>query len=214
MLVDSVLGRRDFLATAGTAAAGLIVGCKGQVAAESSVSDVLAALRRNAITEGDLSWSGARDVPDGVRSKAIIATDEDRSKMMAISGTVFAKNGKPAPDTLIYLYHTDVHGIYGREGEHRHGRCRGWLLTDSDGRYSFQTIRPASYPDSTIAAHIHMTVTTTTSKEDWIDSILFEGDKFITERERRVGKGGFDPILKLMPGADGMPAGTRDIQLA
>jgi len=44
---------------------------------------------------------------------------------------------------------------------------------------------------------------------------LFEGDKFITSQERNMAgkKGGFNPILKLEKGADGILRGVRDIQL-
>ena len=46
-----------------------------------------------------------------------------------------ADGKRGAPNVLIYLYHTDIEGYYGRNGEHKHGRYRGWLLTDADGRY-------------------------------------------------------------------------------
>lgn len=64
------------------------------------------------------------------------------------------------------------------------------MLTDQRGRYEFETIMPASYPDSTIAKHIHMTVTGRNRTEDSIDSILFEGDKFLTAQDRAIRKGG------------------------
>jgi len=56
------------------------------------------------------------------------------------------------------------------------------------------TIKPAPYPNRTEAAHIHMTLTGKNFREDSIDAILFEGDKFITARERtEAGKrGGFN----------------------
>jgi protocatechuate 3,4-dioxygenase beta subunit len=108
-----------------------------------------------------------------------------------------------------------MYGIYGRDGEHKHGRFRGWMLTDRQGRYEFRSIRPASYPNTTISAHVHMTLTGTNFREDSVDSILFEGDRFITARERSEAgrKGGFNPILKLEKGADGVLRGVRDIQL-
>jgi protocatechuate 3,4-dioxygenase beta subunit len=135
---------------------------------------------------------------------------------MIISGTVYKADGKtPAPNTLIYFYHTDKYGIYGRTGEPQHGRFRGWMLTDSKGRYEFSSIRPASYPNSTQSQHVHMTVTTLERREDWIDSILFEGDRFITERERGWSgkRGGFNPIITVTTGKDGIQRGVRDIQL-
>jgi hypothetical protein len=58
-----------------------------------------------------------------------------------------------------------------------------------------------------------MTLTGKNFKEDSIDSILFEGDKFITSEERITRKGGFNPIVKLEKGADGILRAVRDIQL-
>ena len=135
---------------------------------------------------------------------------------MIISGTVYQPDGKtPAPNILIYLYHTDMYGIYGKKGEHKDGKFRGWMLTDTNGKYRFRSIKPAPYPNTTSAAHVHMTLTGKRVREDWIDSILFEGDRFISQREReKAGKrGGFYPILKLEKGVDGILRGTRDIQL-
>ena len=135
---------------------------------------------------------------------------------MIISGKIFQADGKThAPNILIYLYHTDMYGIYGRRGEHKHGKFRGWLLTDEKGRYEFRSIKPASYPNSTISAHVHMTLTGKDFREDWIDSILFDGDRFITAQERNQAgrRGGFNPILKVEKDSKGILRGVRDIQL-
>lgn len=216
MMKDQKIGRREFLAVAGAASLiSVVTTCREPIMAQKTGSSILDALRKNANSSQTDEWWGARHVLDTVTSKATIATSADKSELILISGTVFANDGKTAaPNTLIYLYHTDIHGIYGRGDEHRHGRYRAWLLTDREGKYSFETIRPASYPDSTQSAHIHMTVTTATQKEDWIDSILFEGDSFISERERRVEKGGYSGIVKLEKNAAGMLSATRDIKLA
>jgi hypothetical protein len=50
-------------------------------------------------------------------------------------------------------------------------------------------------------------------KEDWVDSIWFAGDKFVTEREKRnlSDKGGFDPVIKMEKDANGIWHGIRDI---
>jgi protocatechuate 3,4-dioxygenase beta subunit len=160
---------------------------------------------------------GAIDFPADVRPKFRVASEKDSGEQMVVSGTVFRPDGKtPAANTLIYLYHTDIEGYYGRQAnEHKHGRYRGWLLTGKDGRYSFITIKPAPYPVQRFAAHIHMTVTTPTTREDWIDSILFEGDRLISAREREEAgrRGGFNPILTLKKGEGGLYYATRDIQL-
>jgi len=208
--------RRNFIKRMSIAAAALpLLACQsGTLAQKSDKSDILTLLRKNADTTGQ-NWTGAVGVPNEVTWKTILSTEADKGERMLISGTVYQPDGKtPAPNTLIYLYHTDVHGIYGRGSEPRHGRYRGWMLTDEKGRYEFSSIRPASYPDSTISAHVHMTLTTKDLRENSVDSILFEGDKFITARERsEIGKGGFNPILKMEKGADGVMRGVRDIKL-
>lgn len=60
-----------------------------------------------------------------------------------------------------------------------------------------------------------MTLTTKNSREDWIDSILFEGDRLISTHERNLAgrKGGFNPILTFKKGADGVLKAERNIQL-
>ena len=88
-------------------------------------------------------------------------------------------------------------------------------LTGADGRYEFSSIRPASYPDSTIPQHVHMTLTSKIRREDSVDSIMFADDKFVTAETRRelTGRGGFDPILKMEKGANGIWRGVRDIMI-
>ncbi len=207
--------RRDFIKNASVALTlPLILGCRTNGSAQLSNDKVLKELRANAITDSKDEWWGARSVPDNVTSKATLFGADDKAERITITGTVYKADGKtPAPNTLIYLYHTDVHGIYGQSGEHRHGRYRGWMLTDERGRYEFASILPASYPNSTIAKHIHMTITTLDRKEDYVDSILFDGDRFLTARDRAIDRGGFDPVLKLAKGSDGVSRGVRDIRL-
>jgi protocatechuate 3,4-dioxygenase beta subunit len=209
--------RRDFLKRASMAALAfpLLIGCETDSLAQKNSSDVLSLLRRNAQGRGS-EGMGAIEVPDSVSWRTAFNISKGDGEPMVISGTVFKPDGKtPAPNTLIYFYHTDKYGIYGREDQPKHGRYRGWMLTDAKGRYEFSSIRPASYPNSTQSQHVHMTITTPEAREDWIDSILFEGDKFLTLREReRTGKrGGFNPIVKLAPGKDGIMRAVRDIQL-
>ncbi len=213
-----ITDRRQFLRQASMAALALplLAGCKGETwASQATESDALAAIRKNALPAGG-QWSGAIEAPADVSWRTVLATAKEEGEPILISGTVYQTDGKtPAPNTLIYLYHTDVHGIYGRAGQHRHGKFRGWMLTDAKGRYEFRSIRPASYPDTTQSQHVHMTVTTVDRREDWIDSILFEGDRFLTTREREQAgrRGGFQPIVRLEKDASGIARAVRDIRL-
>ena len=193
----------------------LLVGCGGDTLAEAGAKDTLARLKANAQPRGAEAM-GAIEVPDSVSWRTAFPVTPEDGEPMIISGTVYRADGKtPAPNTLIYFYHTDKFGVYGRADQPQHGRYRGWMLTDKNGRYEFASIRPASYPNSTQSQHVHMTITTLDKREDWYDSILFEGDRFLTQREREWSgtRGGCQPIVTLIKGMDGILRATRDIQL-
>ena len=209
--------RREFLKRASLAAVAVpfLLNCKSGTLAQRSDESILSLIKKNARPVGT-EGMGAIDAPESVLWKTVLANEKSVGEPMQISGTVYQSDGKrAAPNILIYFYHTDAEGIYGRRGEHKHGKYRDWLLTDEKGRFEFRTIKPASYPNTTFSSHIHMTLTGVDFREDWIDSILFEGDRFLTERERNEAgrKGGFNPILKLEKGADGILYGIRNIQL-
>ena len=209
--------RREFLKRASAAALAfpLLINCKSDIAAQKSNDTILDLIKNNAKPVGT-EGTGAIDAPKDVSWKTVLSNESDKGEKMNISGTIYKADGKtPAPNVLIYIYHTDIEGYYGRKSDkHKHGRYRGWMLTDKQGRYEFTTIKPAPYPENRFAAHIHTTLTSEKFNEDWIDNYLFEGDTLISARERADAgkKGGFNPILKLEKGANGIWNATRDIQ--
>ena len=217
-MTNLIENRRDFLKNASMAALAFpfLVSCQGGTSAQVAESEILKRIRQNTRPLG-VEGMGAIDFPLNVRAKTVLSNETDKGEPIKIRGIVYKADGKtPAANTLIYLYHTDFEGYYGRSSnEHKHGRYRGWMLTNKDGSYAFNTIKPAPYPVNRLAAHIYMTVTTETAREDWIDSILFEGDKLMSthERESAGKRGGFNPILTLTKGDGGLLYGTRDIRL-
>ena len=109
---------------------------------------------------------------------------------LKITGTVYKKGGKkPAQNVILYIYNTNREGIYAsRDGEEGwakvHGYIRGWVKTDKDGRYTFYTFRPASYPNRKEPEHIHMILKEPQRNEYYIDSYVFDDDPLLTTAER------------------------------
>lgn len=220
---DSTKSRREFLKIFSLSVAALpfLFNCKNEILAQRSNKEILDKMRKNAPMREDCgNWCGSpHEAPDDVSCKTNLADEKDDGEPLLISGTVYEKDGKtPAPNVLIYAYHTNTKGFYGRgKGDHPHGKHHGWMLTNERGKYEFRTIKPAQYPALDTPAHIHYTLTGVNFKEYWIDDIWFEGDSLITpeiKKKQISGRGGFNSILKLEKNAEGILSGVRDIRLA
>jgi protocatechuate 3,4-dioxygenase beta subunit len=131
-------------------------------------------------------------MPGSLSSAARIAPSGEPGEPMRIEGVVTGLDGRPASGVIVYAYHTDASGIY-PPASTRHGRLRGWVRTDEEGRYRFDTIRPGAYPDGENPQHVHMHVIEPGYATYWIDSIVFIDDPLLTEDRRRAtdhGRGG------------------------
>lgn len=170
----------------------------------------------------ECEYCGAPDAPPAseLSWSAVIAPPDEPGERLVVSGVVYEPDGRtPAAGVMMYLWHTDATGIYPRSSDERgnarrHGRLRGWLVTDAQGRYQIETIRPAPYPNDTLAAHIHATLTRAGQSERWIEDFVFEGDPFVAERDARASKqaGRFGPVLTPVRGEDGILRAERDIR--
>ena len=114
---------------------------------------------------------------------------KEKGQKLAVNGVVYKADGKtPAPNVVIYIYHTDQTGVYPKKGNEtgwaeRHGYLRGWMKTNEKGEYKFFTLRPARYPGGNIPAHIHVTIKEPGKNEYYIDEFLFDDDPFLTANE-------------------------------
>lgn len=139
---------------------------------------------------------------------------------LMVTGTVFKSGGTaPAANIILYFYHTDQQGVYPTRGDEKgwgrqHGYLRGWVKTGPDGRYTFYTLQPGTYPSRSEPAHIHLTVLEPDGKYYWLDDFLFEGDPLLTaEKIRRItNRGGSNGILSLRREGS-LLVGERDIEL-
>jgi len=144
----------------------------------------------------------------------------DNGIRIKLSGTIFKTDGKtPAENVILYIYHTNQEGIYPKkEGTtgwaQRHGYIRGWVKTNSNGEYTFYTLKPRSYPNGSLPAHIHPTILEPNGKYYWLEAYHFKGDPFLTEKETnpKTPRGGSSGLLTLKKEED-IYSGKRDIIL-
>lgn len=182
-----------------------LLACTGDTVAQSSPTADRGALP-------DCEWCGAHEAPDDLDWTVTIAPPDEPGERMVLEGTVTESDGvTPASGVILYAYHTDDDGLYSKRGDEtrngqRHGRLRGWLRTDADGRYRIDTVRPGTYPSRSEPAHVHFTVLPPGGEEDWLPSVVFEGDPLITDEDP-------DRIVTLERDDEGVWRGTWDPSL-
>lgn len=156
---------------------------------------------------------------DQLRSTDTLPGFDGAGPKIEISGTIFQPDGKtPAPNVVLYVYHTDQQGIYPKKGDEKgkanqHGYIRGWIKTGADGSYKFYTLIPASYPNSNNPQHIHPVIKEPGKTAYWIDEFHFDNDPLLPAQEKTkanpVGSNGvLKPVMR-----DGMWKASRDIIL-
>ncbi|MEJ0005949.1 MAG: hypothetical protein WDM77_06055 [Steroidobacteraceae bacterium] len=121
-------------------------------------------------------------MPAIITARARIAPLSEPGEPLTISGRVLDVNGRPRAGIIIHAYHTNRLGIYPQPNPPRsqnsnfEGSLRGWAQTDSQGRYTFETIRPGSYPNSNNPQHVHMYVVDPGCATYFIKELQFTDD--------------------------------------
>jgi protocatechuate 3,4-dioxygenase beta subunit len=151
-----------------------------------------------------------------------IAPTTEPGDRLIVEGTVFQENGvAPAKGVLIYVYHTNAEGVYPKKGDETgnaalHGYLRGWMKTDSEGRYRFETIRPAPYEThGGEPAHVHYTIQVPEGREYWLNAAWFSDDPRVTpEAQSPLERtGGFSNVMEVSRDTAGVWHARRDIIL-
>jgi protocatechuate 3,4-dioxygenase beta subunit len=109
---------------------------------------------------------------------------------IVVRGKVLDESGKPVPNALIEVWQANAGGRYRHKNDSylapldpNFGGC-GRCLTDSDGNYSFRTIKPGPYPwpnggNDWRPAHIHFSIFGQAFAQRLITQMYFEGDPHI-----------------------------------
>ncbi len=167
------------------------------------------------------SWSGAFEAPANVSWRTIIPPQGEPGEKLIISGTVYLPDRRtPAKDVTVYVYHTNNKGVYPKKGNEKgngkyHGYLRGWMKTDANGMYEFETIRPAPYQTHDgEPAHIHYTIEAADYPEYWLTGLWFSDDPRVTAYKDKIERdGGFSNITTLSLDENNVLRGTRNIML-
>lgn len=115
-----------------------------------------------------LPWPVTAQVPPGYASAKYVAPKAAPARINIAPGEpgerlMVAGQVMEWPQGLagasLYIFHADAEGRYTREGpnDDMNARLHGALRTGAEGRYRYETIRPAGYGNN--GAHIHAVVT-------------------------------------------------------
>ena len=176
----------------------------------------------NTLKNNDCNWCGAFEAPENVSWKTVIPPNEEPGEKLIVSGTIFHPDGEtPAKDIVVYVYHTNNEGIYPKRGDEKgngqyHGYLRGWMKTDSNGKYEFETIRPAPYHSHVgEPAHIHYNIQASDYPEYWLTATWFLDDPMVTDEYKNSVKrsGGYSNIIALTKDNNNVLRGQRNIIL-
>lgn len=125
------------------------------------------------------------EAPANAPSTGNVAPAGEPGQAITVSGVVVGPDNMPIANASLYVYQTDHEGYYGvkPQSDNRNPRLKLFLRTDARGAYSFGTIKPGSYPNSRIPAHIHFEVSAA-GRAPLIFEIVFTGDPFVTAQMR------------------------------
>jgi protocatechuate 3,4-dioxygenase beta subunit len=153
------------------------------------------------VLAGVLSFGGApltaqsvHEAPVTAPATARVAPANEPGVPLTVSGVVVGADGTPVSGASLYVYQTDHEGYYGVKpaSDNRNPRLKAFLRTDARGSWSFSTVKPGSYPNSRIPAHIHFEVSAP-GRGAKVFEIVFEGDPYVTAAMRG------DPAFSVRP---------------
>ncbi|MBB4690559.1 protocatechuate 3,4-dioxygenase subunit beta [Paractinoplanes abujensis] len=140
--------------------------------------------------EGVELWApcfSAADVDDAEADLTIQRSGEPLGERIVVTGRVVDGDGRPVRHQLVEIWQANASGRYWHQRDQHPapldpnfvgaGRC----LTDADGVYTFQTIKPGAYPwrnhvNAWRPAHIHFSLFGTDFTQRLVTQMYFPGD--------------------------------------
>ncbi len=141
-----------------------------------------------------------------------IADNREPGERMVVKGKVTLADRKtPAPQVIIYAYHTDEKGIYPKKGNetgiHKwHGYLHSWGKTNQRGEFEIRSIRPAQYPSRDFPAHVHLVIKEPSGRIYYVADITFDDDPLVRNKKE-------EGVITVKKNHAGMWEGFRTIVL-
>jgi len=137
------------------------------------------------LLSGAAAAQSVHEAPANAPATGRVTPPNEPGQPLTVSGVVVGPDNAPIAGASIYVYQTDREGYYGvkPESDNRNPRLKLFLRTDARGAYSFETIKPGSYPNGGVPAHIHFEVSAP-GRAPNVFEIVFTGDPFITAAMR------------------------------
>lgn len=142
-------------------------------------------------------------------SRLTIAPQDETGEWVEIEGLVVDTNKKPIPGAVVNVFGTAEDGRYHPtiEGE-RTPRLFGILVTDSEGKFWFRTIRPGPYPGTRNARHFHIWATVEGKRMAAPHYAVLGDDPLLDEPQNAEQRGEAIRIAMEQAGEDGLARGT------
>lgn len=157
---------------------------------------------------------------DDLISTLALAPPDEPGERLVLSGRVLQPDGRtPACGVVLYVHQTDAAGAYpptphSMGWARRHGRLRGWLVSDAEGQYRIETVRPGPYPGRDVPAHVHVFVKEPDRPPYYLHDFVFDDDPLVTNAYRATLTERTDPgVVTLTRDDGGTWHGHRDLLL-
>jgi len=125
-------------------------------------------------------------------------TDATMGTRIVIEGQVLDGAGQPIPDALVETWQADAKGRYRHPEDQRPGDADptfdgyGWMHTDADGRFTFDTVKPGQVPGPDAreqAPHVLVSIMARGILTRFVTRMYFEDEP----------ANAVDPVLALVP---------------
>ena len=144
-----------------------------------------------------------------------VAGSDEPGQRLVVEGRVLASDGSTSiAGATVFIFHTDDEGYYSPGGmDESDARLCGLMLSDNQGRYRYETVKPGHYATGGPPAHVHYRVWgPTTSRQSF--SLNFAGDPLLGERGKDASANPtWASIRPIEQGDDGVLRVVRDLRL-